>query len=85
MERFNGRIEYVLQSHRFWSGEDLEQTILRYVRLYDGWLPQSALKGRTSKSTLKYWYRQNSKVFRKWPYYNAEYDIVADFHVQLEV
>ncbi|WP_238394081.1 DDE-type integrase/transposase/recombinase, partial [Rhodovulum sulfidophilum] len=33
VERFNGRIEEVLQSHRFHSGEDLEQTILRYVHL----------------------------------------------------
>ncbi len=33
LERFNGRIEDVLQSHRFRSGEDLEQTIMRYVRL----------------------------------------------------
>jgi transposase InsO family protein len=29
VERFNGRIEDVMQSHRFRSGEDLEQTILR--------------------------------------------------------
>ena len=29
VERFNGRIEDILQSHRFHSGEDLEQTILR--------------------------------------------------------
>ncbi len=44
VERFNGRIEDVLQSHRFRSGEDLEQTILRYFRLYNGQLPQSVLK-----------------------------------------
>ncbi|MBB1493308.1 hypothetical protein H5395_17840, partial [Paracoccus sp. MC1854] len=31
VERFNGRIEDVLQSHRFHSGEDLEQTILRLM------------------------------------------------------
>ena len=43
VERFNGRIEDVLQSHRFRSGEELEQTILRYVRLYNGQLPQSVL------------------------------------------
>jgi transposase InsO family protein len=43
VERFNGRIEDVLQSHRFQSGEDLEQTILRYVHLYNSQLPQSAL------------------------------------------
>ncbi len=33
VERFNGRIEDVLQSHRVHSGEDLEQTILRYMTL----------------------------------------------------
>lgn len=35
VELFNGRIEDVLQSHRFQSGEDLEQTILRYGMLYN--------------------------------------------------
>jgi hypothetical protein len=45
VERFNGRIEDVLQSHRFQSGEDLEQTLLRYVHLYYSQLPQSVLKG----------------------------------------
>jgi len=35
VERFNGRIEHSPQSHRFQSGEDLEQTILRYVHLYN--------------------------------------------------
>ncbi len=44
IERFNGRIENVLQPHRFRSGEDLEQSILRDVRLYTGHLPQSVLK-----------------------------------------
>ncbi|ODT60290.1 MAG: hypothetical protein ABS73_06595 [Paracoccus sp. SCN 68-21] len=53
VERFNGRIEDILQSHRFRSGEDLEQTILRYVRLYNGQLPQSVLKGRTPIDALK--------------------------------
>ena len=31
VERFNGRIEEVLQSHHFRSGEDLETTLHRYV------------------------------------------------------
>jgi transposase InsO family protein len=30
VERFNGRIEDVLQSHHFNSREDLEQTLMRY-------------------------------------------------------
>ncbi len=33
VERFNGRIEDVLQSHRFRSGEGPAQTLLRYVHL----------------------------------------------------
>ena len=31
VERFNGRIEEVLRSHHFRSGEELETTLLRYV------------------------------------------------------
>ena len=34
-ERFNGRIEAVLQSHHFQSGEDLETTLHRYVDRYN--------------------------------------------------
>ena len=33
MERFNGRVADVLNTHPFSSGEDLEQTLLRYVAL----------------------------------------------------
>ncbi|WP_204839996.1 hypothetical protein [Cereibacter ovatus] len=32
-ERFNGHIEYMVQSHHFTSGEDLEQVLLRNVDL----------------------------------------------------
>jgi len=35
VERFNGRIEDVLQSHRFHSGEDMETTLHRYMLLYN--------------------------------------------------
>ena len=74
VERFNGRIEDVLQSHRFQSGEDLEQTILRYVRLYNGQLPQSALKGRTPLAALKDWHREKPELFKKRPYNHAGSD-----------
>jgi len=43
VERFNGRIADVLKAHRFRNGEDLEQTLLRCVALYNHQLPQSAL------------------------------------------
>jgi len=64
----NGRIEDVLQSHRFRSGEDLEQTLMRYVRLYNSQLPQSALKGRTPLAALKDWHREKPELFKKRPY-----------------
>ena len=68
VERFNGRIEDVLQSHRFRSGEELEQTILRYVRLYNGQLPQSVLKGKTPIDALKEYHSQKPELFKKRPY-----------------
>ncbi len=68
VERFNGRIEDVLQSHRFRSGEDLEQTIPRYVRLYNGQLPQSVLKAHTPIAALKDWHREKPDLFKKQPY-----------------
>lgn len=68
VERFNGRIEDVLQSHRFRSGEDLEHTILRYVQLYNGQLPQTVLKGRTPIGALKDWHRKKPELFKKRPY-----------------
>jgi transposase InsO family protein len=67
VERFNGRIEDVLQSYRFRSGEDLEQTILRYVRLYNAQLPQSVLKGRTPIGALKDWHQMRPESFKKRP------------------
>jgi transposase InsO family protein len=65
VERFNGRIEDVLQSHRFQSGEDLEQTILRYVHLYNSQLPQSALKGRSPIDALKDWQRPKARAVQE--------------------
>ena len=69
VERFNGRIEDVLQSHRFQSGEALEQTILRYVTLYNQQLPQSALASRTPLQAMKDWHKLRPELFKEQPYY----------------
>ena len=45
------RIAYVLKTYRFSDSEDLEQTLLRYVALYNHQLPQSALKSKTPMKT----------------------------------
>jgi len=69
VERFNGRIEDVLQSHHFRSGEELETTLHRYVWLYNQQLPQSALASKTPLQTMKDWHKLKPELFNKKPYY----------------
>ena len=69
VERFNGRIEEVLQSHHFHSGEELETTLHRYVLLYNQQLPQSALGSKTPLQAMKDWHKLKPELFRKQPYH----------------
>jgi len=69
VERFNGRIEEVLQSHPFRSGEVLEATLLRYVWLYTQPLLQSALGSKTPLQAMKGWRKLKPALVRKQPYY----------------
>ena len=68
VERFNGRISDVLKTNRFNSALDLEQTLLRYVALYNHQLPQSALKSKTPMQSMKQWYQSHPHLFGKRPY-----------------
>ena len=68
VERFNGRIGDVLKTHRFHSGEDLAQTLLRYVSLYNHQFPQSALKSKTPMQAMKDWCASHPHLFGKRPY-----------------
>jgi len=74
VERFNGRIEDVLQSHHFRSGEELETTLHRYVWLYNQELPQSALGSKTPLQAMKDWHKLKSGSFKKQPYYRPGCD-----------
>ncbi len=69
VERFNGLIEEVLQSHLFHSGEELQTTLHRYVTLYNQQLPQSALGSKTPLQAMKQWYKRKPELFRKQPYH----------------
>ena len=68
VERFNGRIEDVLQGPHFKSGEGLEQTLVRYVWLYNQQLPQSVLGSRTPLQAMKDWHNLKPELFKKNPY-----------------
>jgi transposase InsO family protein len=77
VERFNGRIEEVLQSHHFRSGEELEVTLHRYVWLYNQQLPQSALASRSPLQAMKDWHKLKPELFKKQPYYLPGCDTYA--------
>ena len=74
VERFNGRIEDVLQSHHFRSGEELESTLHRYVWLYNQQLPQSALGSKTPLQAMKDRHKLKPGLFRIQPYYRPGCD-----------
>lgn len=54
--------------------EDLEQTLLRYVALYNHQFPQSALKSRTPLQAMKDWYAKRPDLFVKRPYDHPGFD-----------
>jgi transposase InsO family protein len=64
---FNGCISDVLKTNRFDSALDLEQTLMRYVHLYNTQLPQSALRSRTLMQTIKDWHKSQPHLFVKLP------------------
>ena len=57
VERFKGRIEEVLQSHHFRSGEEMETTQHRYAWLYNQQLPQSTLGSKSPLQAMKDWHK----------------------------
>jgi hypothetical protein len=46
----------------------MEQTLLRYVALYNHQLPQSALKSSTPMQAMKEWHHTHPHLFHKRPY-----------------
>lgn len=75
VERFNGRIAEVLQTHRFRDSEDLATTLLRYTDLYNHHIPQKALGHLTPIQALKKWQASHPHLFRKQVYYLTGLDI----------
>jgi transposase InsO family protein len=66
VERFNGRIEAVLQSHHVRSAENLETTLYRYAWLCNQQLPQSALGNNLPSQAITDGHKP--QLFRKQPY-----------------
>ena len=68
VERFNGRISDVLNTHRFVSGQDMQGTLLRYTALYNHQFPQSVLQSKTPMQAIKNWYKTHPHLFHRKPY-----------------
>ncbi len=67
VERFNGRISDILKTHHFHSGEDLAQTLPRYVFLYNNQRPQAALGSQTPTQTMQKWFISNPELSHRKP------------------
>ena len=67
VERFNGRIADLLRTHHFRSRDDLEQTLHRYVTLYNHHLPQQALGAQTPAQALHRWHNSHPELFHRKP------------------
>ncbi|EGV27526.1 Integrase catalytic region [Thiorhodococcus drewsii AZ1] len=65
VERFNGRIAEVLATTRFDSSQSLEQTITRYVQVYNQHIPQKALGHIAPIQALKDWAEKRPELFKK--------------------
>ena len=66
-ERCNGRIADLLRTHPFRSGEHLEQTLHRYVTLYNHHLPQRTLNAQTPVQALHDGYASKPELFLRNP------------------
>jgi transposase-like protein len=75
VERFNGRISEVVKQTRFSSRDELEATLLAYVRVYNHHIPQKALKHHTPIYALKIWQQNKPDIFVKKVYDRAGLDI----------
>jgi transposase InsO family protein len=65
VERFNGRINELLQQTRFDSGADVKGTLLNYLKLYNHHIPQRAIGTKTPIQALKEWQRSKPELFVK--------------------
>ena len=65
VERFNGRVSDVLNTHRFVCGQDMQETLMRYTALHNHQFPQSALKSKTPIQAMKDWYKTHPHLFHK--------------------
>ena len=65
VERFNGRIEEVVQQTRFESARQLEETLIQYLNIYNCNIPQRNLGHVTPVEALEKWRKTHPELFKK--------------------
>lgn len=65
VERFNGRINDIRETHHFLYGEDLAATLRREVFLYNKQLPHSASDSQTSAQTMHERFISNPELLHR--------------------
>lgn len=68
VERFNGRIQEVVQQTRFLSARELRDTLYQYCRVYNHHIPQRNLGHITPIEALKNWQKTHPHLFKKTVY-----------------
>lgn len=63
VERFNGRINELLQQTRFDSRADLHAALMNYLKLYNHHIPQRVLDAKTPILALKEWQQKRPELF----------------------
>lgn len=64
VERFNGRIKEVVQQTRFESARQLEETLIRYLQIYNSNIPQRNLGHVTPVEALDKWRKTHPDLFK---------------------
>ena len=65
VERFNGRIAEVIRVTFFNNSQELRDTLLHYVKIYNQQIPQKALGHIAPIQALKNWYQKAPDLFKK--------------------
>lgn len=65
IERFNGRISDVLATTRFDSSASLAETLTRYVRIYNQYIPQKALGHIAPIQAMKDWQKKHLNYLKR--------------------
>ena len=65
VERYNGRIEEILQDNHFENYDRLIKVLKQYLRCYNYFIKQKVLNYKTPIDMVKHWYNQKRDLFKE--------------------